>query len=186
MDLFLFDKVYPIVTDVGDELERRGVRGLRVGREDTEGLKCKRALKSDLLDTLDKAGPVADVGLSVCQVGVGDHMKIIHGIVVMDMEDGHTLAHDLEILLDIKVAEICVTYVKAEAEVVTACLLVEDIDHSCGIVGIGESALNKARAVTSEDVLKADLYALILLDIGDKSAIETEVCFPLYILFGAG
>ena len=173
------------MSDVGDKLERGGMRGLGVCGEDAEGLECESTLEADLLDALNEAVPVANVGLAVGQVGIGDHVEVVHGVVVVDVEDGHTLAHDLEVVLDVEVAEVSVSDVKAEAEVVAACFLVEDVDHSCGVIRIRKSALDEARTVTTEDILKADLYALILGDVGDKSAVEIEVGLKLNVLFGA-
>ena len=173
------------MSDVSDKLERGGVCGLGVCGEDAEGLECESAFEADLLDALNEAVPVANVGLAVGQVGIGDHVEVVHRVIVMDVEDGHTLAHDLEIVLDVKMAEVSVSDVKAEAEVVAACFLVENVDHSCSVIRIRKSALDKARAVTSEDILKADLYALILGDVGDKSAVEIEVGLELNVLFGA-
>ena len=128
---------------IRNEFERGGVRSLRICREDTEGFECESALKSDLLDALYEAIPIANVELAAGQIGVGDHMEVVVRVVVVDVEDGQTLAHYLHIILEVKVAEVSVTDIKAEAEVIAARFLVENVDHSCGVIGIRKSCLDK-------------------------------------------
>ena len=97
------------MTDIRNKLERGGVRRLRIRGEDTEGLECESTLESDLLDALYEAFPVANVIFAAGEVGVGDHMEVVVRIVIVDVEDSQALAHDLDVVLEIKMAEVCVS-----------------------------------------------------------------------------
>ena len=54
------------------------------------------ALVADLLESLHKALPVADVAGTGGQIGVGDHMQILVSVVVVNVQNGEALAQLFE------------------------------------------------------------------------------------------
>ena len=100
-------------------------------------------------------------------------MQILQAVVVVNVENGQTVSQLLDVLLDIAVSQVCVTDVQTEAEIVTACLVVEQVDHAASVGGVGQSTLDDAIGTAGEDILQTNLNTLVFLDF--------FLCFQCYI-----
>ena len=109
-------------------------------------------------------------------------MEIVHAVVVVEVENGHAVAQCYQVIADILAEQDRVAHVEAEAEVIAARFLVQGIDQLHLILCGAELALLQTVGTGGEQILQADLYALIFLDDGDQLPVHVPVVLPFLFL----
>ena len=109
-------------------------------------------------------------------------MEIVHTVVVVDVEDGHPVSQRYQIIPDVLAEQDGVSHVEAEAEVIAAGFLVQCVDQLRLILCGAELALLNSVGTGGEQILQADLHALVFFDDGDQLPVQIPVVFPFFFL----
>lgn len=180
--LFLcVDHRCPVMSDRGNEAQNLCVNRGGVYVENIIRFKGKHTLVADLTESLHEAIPIADMISLVDDAGIGREVLVALRVVFMDMQSDQSISHFNDEFLEIAAGQICMSDVKADAEMVAARLAIEQIGQAADLLGVGKSSLKNAGTLMQKQVFKTALDTGITLDHGDDTAIEFQIHFPFFL-----